>query len=129
MDESLLAAEFLIRARRTLKEAKIAFDDGDLYYTLIRVLDTVENLSKVLLTLNGKYALDTLWNAISLSGNSDLENKLRDLEVKLMPLIYLNESPLKSPSVFVRNKEAEILLDEINKVFEEVEKIYDEYHS
>lgn len=36
MDKSLVAAEYLLRARRTLKEAQIAFEDGDLYYTVVR---------------------------------------------------------------------------------------------
>lgn len=129
MDLSLVAAEYLLRARRTLKEAKIAFDDGDLYYTVIRVLDTIENLSKVILTLNNKYNFNLYWNGIILDNKNELEIKIRDLEIKLLPILLINESALKTPSVIIRNKEAEMLLDEVTKIFDEVEKLYDEYHN
>ncbi|BDB98868.1 hypothetical protein [Saccharolobus caldissimus] len=129
MDLSLVAAEYLLRARRTLKEAKIAFDDGDLYYTVIRVLDTIENLSKVILTLNNKFNFNLYWNGIILDNKNELEIKIRDLEIKLLPILLINESALKTPSVIIRNKEAEMLLDEVTKIFNEVEKLYDEYHN
>lgn len=129
MDLSLVAAEYLLRARRTLKEAKIAFDDGDLYYTVIRVLDTIENLSKVILTLNNKYNFNLYWNGIILDNKNKLEIKIKDLEIKLLPILLINESALKTPSVIIRNKEAEMLLDEVTKIFDEVEKLYDEYHN
>ncbi|WP_338603526.1 hypothetical protein V6M85_04490 [Sulfolobus tengchongensis] len=130
MDKSLVAAEYLLRARRTLKEAKIAFEDGDLYYTVIRVLDTIENLSKVLLTLKDVFIVESYWNATMLleDNNNKIEQKLREIELKLMPALIINESSLKTPTVIIRNKEAEILLGEVEKIFEEVEKIYDEYH-
>ncbi|MDT7860679.1 MAG: hypothetical protein RRA45_00440 [Saccharolobus sp.] len=129
MDLSLVAAEYLLRARRTLKEAKIAFDDGDLYYTVIRVLDTIENLSKVILTLNNKYNFNLYWNGIILDNKNELEIKIKNLEIKLLPILLINESALKTPSVIIRNKEAEMLLDEVTKIFDEVEKLYDEYHN
>lgn len=129
MDLSLVAAEYLLRARRTLKEAKIAFDDGDLYYTVIRVLDTIENLSKVILTLNNKYNFNLYWNGIILDNKNKLEIKIKDLEIKLLPILLINESALKTPSVIIRNKEAEMLLDEVTKIFDGVEKLYDEYHN
>jgi hypothetical protein len=129
LDLSLVAAEYLLRARRTLKEAKIAFDDGDLYYTVIRVLDTIENLSKVILTLNNKYNFNLYWNGIILDNKNELEIKIKNLEIKLLPILLINESALKTPSVIIRNKEAEMLLDEVTKIFDEVEKLYDEYHN
>lgn len=129
MDNSLLAAEYLLRARRTFKEAKIAFDDGDLYYVVIRILDTIQNLSKTLLVFNNKYDFNLYWNASMLSLNDEIEKSLFELELRLMPMILLNESSLKTPSVIIRNKEAEILLEEIGKILEKVEQRYDEYHS
>ncbi|AAK42557.1 hypothetical protein SULI_01060 [Saccharolobus solfataricus] len=129
MDKSLVAAEYLLRARRTLKEAQIAFEDGDLYYTVIRTLDTVENLAKVLLSLRDVFKYDLFWNtALFLNDGSMLEKKLRDLEYRLIPITLINESSLKTPTVVIRNKEAEMLVDEISKILEEVEKIYDEFH-
>ncbi|QGA53552.1 HEPN domain-containing protein [Sulfolobus sp. E5-1-F] len=129
MDKSLVAAEYLLRARRTLKEAQIAFEDGDLYYTVIRTLDTVENLAKVLLSLKDIFRHDLFWNTTMLLNDENaLEKKLRDLEYKLIPITLINESSLKTPTVVIRNKEAEMLVDEISKILEEVEKAYDEYH-
>ncbi|QXJ31651.1 hypothetical protein [Saccharolobus shibatae] len=129
MDKSLVAAEYLLRARRTLKEAQIAFEDGDLYYTVVRSLDTIENLARVLLALKDIFRYEPLWNTtIMLNNESNTEKKLRDLELKLIPIILINESSLKTPTVIIRNKEAEMLVDEITKILEEVERIYDEYH-
>ncbi|MCH4815301.1 MAG: hypothetical protein QXY87_06260 [Saccharolobus sp.] len=129
MDKSLVAAEYLLRARRTLKEAQIAFEDGDLYYTVVRSLDTIENLARVLLALKDIFRYEPLWNTtIMLNNESNIEKKLRDLELKLIPIILINESSLKTPTVIIRNKEAEMLVDEITKILEEVERIYDEYH-
>ncbi|ACP34387.1 conserved hypothetical protein [Sulfolobus islandicus Y.G.57.14] len=129
MDKSLVAAEYLLRARRTLKEAQIAFEDGDLYYTVVRSLDTIENLARVLLALKDIFRYELLWNTtIMLNDESNIEKKLRDLELKLIPITLINESSLKTPTVIIRNKEAEMLVDEITKILEEVEGIYDEYH-
>jgi len=129
MDKSLVAAEYLLRARRTLKEAQIAFEDGDLYYTVVRSLDTIENLARVLLALKDIFKYELLWNTtIMLNDESNIEKKLRDLELKLIPITLINESSLKTPTVIIRNKEAEMLVDEITKILEEVEGIYDEYH-
>ncbi|ADB86006.1 hypothetical protein [Saccharolobus islandicus] len=129
MDKSLVAAEYLLRARRTLKEAQIAFEDGDLYYTVVRSLDTIENLARVLLALKDIFRYELLWNTtIMLNDESNIEKKLRDLELKLIPITLINESSLRTPTVIIRNKEAEMLVDEITKILEEVEGIYDEYH-
>ncbi|WP_278464925.1 hypothetical protein [Saccharolobus islandicus] len=129
MDKSLVAAEYFLRARRTLKEAQIAFEDGDLYYTVVRSLDTIENLARVLLALKDIFRYELLWNTtIMLNDESNIEKKLRDLELKLIPITLINESSLKTPTVIIRNKEAEMLVDEITKILEEVEGIYDEYH-
>jgi len=64
-----------------------------------------------------------------LDNKNELEIKIKNLEIKLLPILLINESALKTPSVIIRNKEAEMLLDEVTKIFDEVEKLYDEYHN
>jgi hypothetical protein len=96
---------------------------------VVRSLDTIENLARVLLALKDIFRYELLWNTtIMLNDESNIEKKLRDLELKLIPITLINESSLKTPTVIIRNKEAEMLVDEITKILEEVEGIYDEYH-
>ncbi|MEM3758695.1 MAG: hypothetical protein QXV70_03565, partial [Saccharolobus sp.] len=78
---------------------------------------------------DNKYDFNLYWNASMLSLNDEIEKSLFEFELRLMPMILLNESSLKTPSVIIRNKEAEILLEEIGKILEKVEQRYDEYHS
>ncbi len=139
MNNSETASEYILRATRTLKEAKLAFEDGDLLYTGVRLYETVENLSKILMSLYGIYTKSTAGNALVLEylkRNKEIDertkgviSKLQELEVKLFPSTLIDEASLKTPSVIMRHKEAEIILDEVTKLFDEVNVIFDEFHS
>jgi HEPN domain-containing protein len=139
LNNSETASEYILRATRTLKEAKLAFEDGDLLYTGVRLYETVENLSKILMSLYGIYTKSTAGNALVLEylkRNKEIDertkgviSKLQELEVKLFPSTLIDEASLKTPSVIMRHKEAEIILDEVTKLFDEVNVIFDEFHS
>lgn len=139
LNNSESASEFLLRATRTLKESKLAFDEGDLLYTAIRLYETVENLSKVIMSLYGVYTRSDKGNALALNyvkrsrqldqKTSSLIEKLQEIEAKLYPSIMIDEASLKTPSVVIRHKEAEILLNQITNLFDEVNVIFDEFHN
>ncbi|EZQ10823.1 hypothetical protein CM19_03030 [Candidatus Acidianus copahuensis] len=137
MNNSSLASEFMLRATRTLKEASNAFNEGDLFYTGKRVLETIENLSTVILTIYGIYSvsgnpitqLDYLLETRDLQDN--VKMTIRDLQKLYNSLVSINiidESSLKSPSVLARHNDMKVALDELSKLFERVEGIFDDFH-
>ncbi|WP_149528817.1 HEPN domain-containing protein [Sulfuracidifex tepidarius] len=139
MNNSEIASEYILRTNRTLKEAKMAFDDGDLLYTAIRLYESVENMSKALLSLYGIYSKSSSGNAVSLEylkRDKDLDektkeviSKLQEIEAKLFPSTVVDESSLKTPSVVIRHKEAEIIMNEITSLFDKINVIFDEFHN
>ncbi|NON62858.1 hypothetical protein [Acidianus sp. RZ1] len=137
MNNSSLASEFMLRATRTLKEASNAFNEGDLFYTGKRVIETIENLSTVILTIYGIYSvsgnpitqLDYLLETRDLQDN--VKMTIRDLQKLYNSLVSINiidESSLKSPSVLARHNDMKVALDELSKLFERVEGIFDDFH-
>ncbi|AEE95075.1 MULTISPECIES: hypothetical protein [Acidianus] len=138
MNSSALASEFLLRGTRTLKEATEAYNEGDLYYTLVRLDETLNNLASVILSLYGVYSVDgDSVNALSyLEETRDLDSSLKslikeiqDLDRQLSITNFIDESSLKSPSVVVRNAEVKTTLDRITKIFDKVQEVFDEFHS
>ncbi|BDC18125.1 hypothetical protein [Acidianus sp. HS-5] len=138
MNTSELASEFLLRGTRTLKEATEAYNEGDLYYTLVRLDETLNNLASVVLSLYGIYAVDgDSVSALSyLDETRELDSSLKslikdvqDLDKQLDVTNFVDESSLKSPSVVVRNAEVKAVLDRVTKIFDKVQEVFDEFHS
>ncbi len=138
MNSSALASEFLLRGTRTLKEATEAYNEGDLYYTLVRLDETLNNLASVILSLYGIYSVDgDSVGALSyLDETRELDSSLKsiikdiqDLDRQLDVTNFIDESSLKSPSVTVRNAEVKAVLDRVTKIFDKVQEVFDDFHS
>ncbi|MEM0373561.1 MAG: HEPN domain-containing protein [Sulfolobaceae archaeon] len=138
MNNSSLASEFLVRAFRNIKEAKIALEDGDYYHVCVRCLEALDNIAKSILALYGVYSASDdpvpLLEYLKETRELDEElNKLIDIiqdeERKLKIIARIDEASLKGDTVIIRRKEAEIQLAEIEKVFEKAQEEFDKFHS
>ncbi|ARM75113.1 hypothetical protein [Acidianus manzaensis] len=137
MNTSSLASEFILRSLRNLKEAREAYDDGDKYYTLIRLNECLSNISNAILALYGVYLIegDPISSLGYLIETRDLDEKskslileIQELERNINVINYFDESSLKSPSVLARDKDLGSFLEKVTKIFEIVQNIFDEFH-
>ncbi|AEB95580.1 MAG: hypothetical protein QXR57_03885 [Metallosphaera sp.] len=138
MNNSALASEYLLRATRTLKESTEAFNDGDLYFTVVRCKETLDNIASTLLSLyavipESGSSVDVLGYLIE-SRELDRTTKaviseIQDLWREIFPLTLLHESPTKAPSVPARQGEVDLLLKRVTSVFDKVREIFDGFHN
>ncbi|BBL46636.1 hypothetical protein [Metallosphaera sedula] len=138
MNNSALASEYLLRATRTLKESTDAFNDGDLYYTVVRCKETLENLASTLLSLYG--ILTASGSPVDVLGYL-IETREIDQTIKaviseiqetwreIIPVIFMNESPTKAPSVTARQAEVKPLLEKVTSLFDKTREIFDGFHN
>ncbi|WP_155812299.1 hypothetical protein [Metallosphaera yellowstonensis] len=137
MNNSSMASEYILRSMRTLKESSDAFNDGDMYYTALRLSETLENMSNVLLSLYG--ILDISFSPVEVLGFLEISreidqkvkgiiNEIQDLWRQLSALKMLNESPTKAPSVLTRGQEMKLILDRVTSLFDKVQGIFDDFH-
>lgn len=138
MNNSSIAAEFLARAFRNVKEARMALEDGDYYYVCIRSLEALNNMAKALLSLYGVYPINEdpvpLLEYVRLNRDLDeslvnLIEQIQDEERKLRFLAEIDEASLKGDTVIIRRKEAEIQLESIEEIFKKVQEEFDKFHS
>jgi hypothetical protein len=137
VNNSSMASEYILRSMRTLKESSDAFNDGDMYYTALRLSETLENMSNVLLSLYG--ILDISFSPVEVLGFLEISreidqkvkgiiNEIQDLWRQLSALKMLNESPTKAPSVLARGQEMKLILDRVTSLFDKVQGIFDDFH-
>ncbi|AWR98803.1 hypothetical protein [Metallosphaera hakonensis] len=138
MNNSALASEYLLRATRTLKESTDAFNEGDLYFTVVRAKETLDNLAYTLLSLYG--VLVTEGSPVDVLGyliekrELNQETKaviaeIQDIWRQVAPVTFLNESPTKAPSVLARQAEVKPVLERVTYLFDKVREIFDGFHN
>jgi uncharacterized protein (UPF0332 family) len=136
MNNSSLASEFLIRAHRSLIDANKAFEDGDLVGASIRCFETIEYIARAILSLYGIFVLTKnsaihYLDYLALSRGiefKELLNSIEDLGRRLYIVNFIDESSLKGDTVIIRNKETEILIKEVEKLFQKAQEIFDNFH-
>ncbi|QKR00538.1 hypothetical protein GWK48_09250 [Metallosphaera tengchongensis] len=138
MNTSSLASEYLLRATRTLQESTNAFNEGDMYFTIVRGKETLENLASVLLSLYG--ILPSSGSPVNVLGYM-LESRELDHDTKVVIseiqdiwreasfITYVNESPTKAPTVLARQVEVKSFLERITKTFDKVREVFDGFHN
>jgi HEPN domain-containing protein len=136
MNNSSLASEYLTKAFRYLKEAKQAYEEGDLTGSIRHCYDVIQNISRALLSLYGFYTLEDheaqMLNLIVLKASEKGVKLIRELQLyeqKLYPLLFLDESSLKSGSVIARNYEVKGLVQKAENLFELANEVFDEFHN
>ncbi|MFP3347009.1 MAG: hypothetical protein RXR17_06220 [Sulfolobaceae archaeon] len=135
MNNSAFASEYLTKAMRNLKNARSAYEEGDLIDSLCYIYNVVEEISASILGLYGFYypydhkaqMLNVIVNKVR-EKEITLIRKLQLLEQRLYPIILVDESSLKEGSVVARNVEVKNLLQEVEDLFELANTVFDEFH-
>ncbi|BBD72992.1 hypothetical protein HS1genome_1381 [Sulfodiicoccus acidiphilus] len=136
MNNSALASEYMLRASRSLKEARQSHEEGDLVGAVVSAGEAVDYAARVVLALYGivplclgaSFVLEYLISKGKATEIVKLVGEMEEIALKGLLAEKLDESSLKSPSVVVREVEVKATIERASRVIEAVEGIFDDFH-